>query len=245
MERDYPRRVDFCLWYYQKAIRYPLFQSLILWGDESHFNQTGIFNYQNHHLWKPANPKATVTRSKQRRFSINVWCGIVGDHLIGPHVLPNKLTGEHYLQFLQEHLPVLLEDVPINIRRIMWFQHDGAPAHASRAVCEYLDACFPNKWLGRNGPIAWPARSPDLNPIDWFLWGRIKSLVYATNVESRDQLLPRIQAACDEIRRDPEVFGRIRTNMLRRARLCIHRRGEHFENHLPKGDRRRLEQHPP
>ncbi|XP_024869556.1 protein ALP1-like [Temnothorax curvispinosus] len=31
--------------------------------------------------------------------------------------------------------------------------------------------------MGRGGPIAWPARSPDLNVLDFFVWGHIKSLI--------------------------------------------------------------------
>jgi hypothetical protein len=30
--------------------------------------------------------------------------------------------------------PLLLEDVPLAVRARMWYMHDGAPAHFSRAV---------------------------------------------------------------------------------------------------------------
>ncbi|XP_067203031.1 uncharacterized protein [Linepithema humile] len=33
------------------------------------------------------------------------------------------------------------------------------------------------RWIGRGGPIVWPARSPDLNVLDYFVWGYIKALV--------------------------------------------------------------------
>ena len=45
---------------------------------------------------------------------------------------------------------------------------------------------FANKWIGRGGPIAWPARSPDLNPLDFHLWGHLKSIVYATSIENAE-----------------------------------------------------------
>jgi hypothetical protein len=44
-------------------------------------------------------------------------------------VLPARLTGENYLNFLNVDLPGLLEEIPLEIRRAMWFMHDGAPAH--------------------------------------------------------------------------------------------------------------------
>ncbi|KAL1509065.1 hypothetical protein ABEB36_003863 [Hypothenemus hampei] len=29
---------------------------------------------------------------------------------------------------------------------------------------------FPNHWIGRDGPYNWSLRSPDFNPLDYFLW---------------------------------------------------------------------------
>ena len=49
----------------------------------------------------------------------------------------------------------------------MYFQHDGAPPHNTRHVREYLNESFPNRWLGRGGPVAWAPRSPDLTPLDY------------------------------------------------------------------------------
>ena len=46
--------------------------------------------------------------------------------------------------------------------------HDGAPTHFSRVVREYLNVRLREKWIGRGGPIQWPARSLDLNPLDFF-----------------------------------------------------------------------------
>nr|CAH7713132.1 unnamed protein product [Callosobruchus chinensis] len=72
-----------------------------------------------------------------------MWTGILNGQIIGPFELPDALNGEVYLDFLQNHLPSLLEDVPLNIRREMWFQQDGCPAHYAHSVREYLDEEFP------------------------------------------------------------------------------------------------------
>ena len=37
-----------------------------------------------------------------------------------------------------------------------------------------MNAIFDEKWIGRGGPVAWPPRSPDLTPPDYFLWGFVK-----------------------------------------------------------------------
>lgn len=79
------------------------------------------------------------------------------------------MRGDNYVEFLIENLPDVLEDLPLHIRETMWFQHDGAPPHNSRHARHYLNTNFQNSWIGRGGPIAWPARSPDLNRLDYFL----------------------------------------------------------------------------
>jgi hypothetical protein len=61
----------------------------------------------------------------------------------------------------------MLDDVPLQLRVGMWFTHDGAPPHFSQITRQYLNDHFLGKWIGRNEPVAWPPRSPDLNPIDF------------------------------------------------------------------------------
>jgi hypothetical protein len=49
--------------------------------------------------------------------------------------------------------------------------HDGVPAHFLLAVRELLNNVFPEQRLGQGGPTACPVRSPDLNPLHFYLWG--------------------------------------------------------------------------
>ena len=42
----------------------------------------------------------------------------------------------------------------------------------------------------------WPARSPDMTPCDFYLWGRLKNAVYKTNPRTLEELKRHI---CDEI----------------------------------------------
>ncbi|XP_011646544.1 uncharacterized protein LOC105433110 [Pogonomyrmex barbatus] len=93
---------------------------------------------------------------------------------IGPYFLPAHFNGQAYAEFLENQLPILLEDIPLQEWETLIFQYDGAPAHYSRRVREILDTHFPNRWIGRDCSIVWPARSPDLNVLDYFVWGYIK-----------------------------------------------------------------------
>jgi hypothetical protein len=143
----------------------------MLFTDEACFTRSGILNVHNAHTWADENPRQTRNMRHQHQFLINVWAGIVGDHLFGPNVSKARLTGNDYPQFLREELPVMLEDVPLTVRQKMWFQHDGAPAHYSLRVRRFFTDSYPQRWIGRGGPVAWPPRSPDLNPLDFILWG--------------------------------------------------------------------------
>lgn len=152
----------------------------------------------------------------------------IGDVLIGPIVIPQRLNSENYLNFLRNDLNLLLEDIDLQTRITMWFQHDGAPPHFGRAVRDWLNRAYPDRWIGRGSDsIAWPARSPDLTPLDFFFWGALKDKVYAIPINSREELLERIMTASDEIRNSNFLlYHQYRS----RLTLCIENCGSHFEN---------------
>ncbi|PSN57852.1 hypothetical protein C0J52_05656 [Blattella germanica] len=95
--------------------------------------------FHNQHVWADTNPNATVETHHQQRFSINIWAGIVGDSLLGPYVLPNRLNGRDYTRFLRNQLPCYLEDMSLASRQLMFFMHDGAPVHFSLSARRYLN----------------------------------------------------------------------------------------------------------
>ncbi|GFW92589.1 uncharacterized protein TNCV_519061 [Trichonephila clavipes] len=61
----------------------------------------------------------------------------------------------------------------------LWFQQDGATCHTARATIDLLKDTLGDRLISRFGPVIWPPRSCDLTPLDYFLWGYVKSLVYA------------------------------------------------------------------
>lgn len=218
-------------WIQQNDTEESEFLQRILWTDESTFTKDGVFNFHNEHEWAPENPHKTKKSSSQYKFSINISAGIVNNTLIGPHVIEGNLNSESYLNFLQETLPDLLEDVPLAVRRSIIFQHDGAPPHFGRLVKNYLDEVYPNSWIGQNGPIHWPARSPDLTPLDFYLWGTMKQYVYGVEIESRDHLITRIGEAAIHIRQQLSNMD-INQGVRRRAMYCLHCDGDNFEQFL-------------
>ena len=232
LPRDYPPRTAFAQWYLHMLTANNSFCSKILFTDEANFSKNAIMNFHNNHSWADENPHEIVEWHFQHRFSLNVWVGIIDDHLIGPYFFPQHLNGEIYRQFIEEDLPLLLEDLPLQLRNDMWFMHDGAPAHFSLLAREYLNRVFADRWIGRGGPQAWPPRSPDMNPLDFCVWGYLKSLVYTTPVENIDHLRNRIVDGCNTIRNTPGIFWRIRASLRRRTHACIMANGGHFEQFL-------------
>lgn len=228
---DFPVRLQFCRWLYQE-INNPFFLQSVLFTDEASFSRDGVVNFHNNHQWTYENPHTTHQGRHQQQFKINVWVGIVADCLIGPCVLPDRLNGDAYRAFLENNLPELLQDLPLAVRGNLWFMHDGAPPHFQLHVRQFLDETYGRQWIGRGGPVSWPPRSPDLNPIDFYVWGHLKTLVYERPIDTRDDLLRRIIDACETIRNTYGIFERVRQSMTRRVDACIRENGRHIEHLL-------------
>jgi len=66
-----------------------------------------------------------------------------------------------------------------------------------------LEATFPNRWIGRDGPTPWPPRSPDNTPpLDFFLWRYVKEKVFSTPVLDITNLKARITDAFATVTED-------------------------------------------
>ena len=99
--------------------------------------------------------------------------------------LRDTMNGESYHQMLEDSIiPQILD---MNNNHVIFMQ-DGAPPHYANMVRDLLDNTFPGRWIGRRGPYDWPARSPDLTPCDFFLWGWAKDQVYQREPQTIDQL---------------------------------------------------------
>lgn len=178
------------------------------------------------HYWASENPHWMRIVQNQHPWSVNTWCGIVGDRIIGPHFFEGPINGEMYNDFLINNLPEMLNSIEIQQEHI-WFQQDGAPPHFARQVRETLNLTFRDRWIGREGPVNWPARSPDLTPLDFFLWGFIKGKVMATAPTTREDMRERIRQACNSV--TPEMLNRVRNCCIKRISKCLEVDGHHFE----------------
>ena len=106
-------------------------------------------------------------------------------------------------------------------RIAMYFQHDGAPSHYTLHVMQHLNDTFPTRWIGRGSTINWPPRSPDLTPLDFCLWGLMKSEVYRKKVDTRDELLVNILDVIACIKERQDALRRTTRHVFTRVAKCI------------------------
>lgn len=225
---DFQNRMNFCLWIQQQLNLDDNFAENILFSDESTFHRNGFVNTHNFHYYSDENPHYLRVNHNQHRWSVNVWAGIIGTFVIGPFFFDGPLNGMQYNDFLENHLFELLEDIPLARIRDMYFQQDGAPPHHARITTQWLNRTFPNKWIGRAGPIHWPARSPDITPLDFFLWGHVKNIVYQEPPTTADDMKIRIRQALRTI--TPEMLIRVTASFKKRIQACLNHHGQHFEH---------------
>ncbi|GFU96392.1 hypothetical protein TNCV_89681 [Trichonephila clavipes] len=93
---------------------------------------------------------------------------------------------------------------------IFHFQQDGATCHTDRATIDLLKDTFGDRLFSRFGPVNWPPRSCDLTPLDYFLWGYVKSLVYADKPQTLDHLEDNIRRVIADIR--PQMLEKVIEN---------------------------------
>ena len=167
-----------------------------------------MWSKQNPHFWEQV---------KQHPPTVMVWAAMSAECLIGPFFLEGGVTADNYIQMLRdEFIPAL------QARRIFLsshFQQDGAPAHTAIATRNFLTDTFQDRWVGKFGPVPWPARSPDLTSCDNALWGLLKPRIAARKAQNKEDLKVIIQ---DEFTRFPvETLQKINERTFRRMRMCI------------------------
>lgn len=226
-EDDPDRRLQFCDAISHEIDRDPLFVFKTCFSDECTFFLNGLVNRHNCRYWCKENPHVFRESHTQFPEKINVWCGILGNSIVGPFFLEENLTGELYLNLLENAIVPRISEIAISHDFDPIFQQDGAPPHYARRVRDFLDAEF-SMWIGRRGTIEWPPRSPDFSPLDFFLWGHLKSVVFMTQPANIEELKQRINEECRNI--TPQMLQNVRENFMNRLPRCQEMNGGQFEH---------------
>ena len=144
-----------------------------------------------------------------------VWGGICGQQRTDLIVIDGNLTAHCYIdQILRPILLPFLQHQP----RLL-FHQDNARPHTARVVQQFFAANNVNV-------LSWPARSPDLSPIE-HLWDHLGQRIERrpNPPMNRDQL---VQTLSQEWRAIPDAVIRRLTNSVRcRAHAFILAHGGH------------------
>ncbi|GFW82758.1 putative transposable element [Trichonephila clavipes] len=202
----------------------------ILFCDEAHFWLNGYVNKQNCRIWSEANPQVYVETPLHPE-KLTVWCALWAGRIIGPYFFKNdeghKVTvnGDRYRAMITN---LFIPELNNHDVQELWFQQDGATCHAARATIDLLKDMFGDRLISRFGPVNWPPRSCDLTPLDYFLWGYVKSLVYADKPQTLDYLEDNIRRVIADIR--PQMLENVIENWTSRLNYIRASRG----NHMPE-----------
>jgi inhibitor of nuclear factor kappa-B kinase subunit alpha len=112
-----------------------------------------------------------------------------------------KVTADVYLKVLQDVVVPWMKKVAAG--RHFIFQQDGAPAHNAKKTQKWLAENVPEFWEKE----IWPPSSPDINPLDYFVWGVVERDTNRTPHTTLKSLKAKIK----------EVMTSMNRNMVKRA----------------------------
>ncbi|GFW52786.1 retrovirus-related Pol polyprotein from transposon 297 [Trichonephila clavipes] len=211
-QNDHQARRRFVEWAQNEISVVPDFHKRILFSDEAHFWLNGYVNKQNYRIWSEANPQVYVETPLHLE-KLTVWCALWAGGIIRPYFFKNDeghnvtVNGDRYRAMITNFFIPELNNHDV---QELWFQQDGATCHTARATIDLLKDTFGDRLISRFGPVNWPPRSCDLTPLNHFLWGYVKSLVYADKPQTLDHLEDNIRRVIADIR--PQMLEKVIEN---------------------------------
>uniref|UniRef100_A0A8R1IPT1 Uncharacterized protein n=1 Tax=Caenorhabditis japonica TaxID=281687 RepID=A0A8R1IPT1_CAEJA len=200
----------------------------VIWTDEKIFTIEPLPNRQNQRqlLSKDdsMSPKRRLAHNRLFPKSVMVWAGITA-------------TGKTPLVFIERNVKInseVYQKIVLMDNLLPWvtqhfaggpfiLQQDWAPSHGSRSTLAVLEAHFPG-FLDKN---LWPASSPDLNPMDFSVWGMLEGKIAGKVFATVDDLKAALEVAWASI--DDGYLRRTVNSVKKRLRACVKARGSNFE----------------
>jgi transposase len=203
----------------------------ILFSDEKFFSVEQVYNVQNDRVLSPdaatANRRGRIIPRAQKPAGVMVWAGVTSDGKTPLIFVENgiKINANNYVNDILE--AVVLPWSQQHYGDQPWtFQQDSAPAHRANTTQEWCRDNLPEFITAQE----WPPYSPDLNPLDYSIWGILESKACATAHKSVDSLKRSLLRAWDEI--DVNVLCGAVDQFPKRLNACVKANGGYFENDL-------------
>lgn len=205
----------------------------IFFSDEKVFTIAPPVNLQNDRMYAPRGVKkrqiATNRLLRTRpTFSKSVMVSVAVSKLGCTELIfvepGTKVDSTYYRDVLlsQHMLPAIRQlagDVFV-------FQQDSAPAHRARSTVEFLR----QETSDFISPDLWPPNSPDLNPVDYKIWGCMQERVYKKPIHDLAQLKQRLVQVWAGF--EQAIVDKAIDQWRKRLRACVKAKGQHFEHLL-------------
>ncbi|GFS97197.1 transposable element Tcb2 transposase [Trichonephila clavipes] len=192
----------------------------ILFSDESRFSLSSDCRRQL--IWRESGTayRAENIQEKDRypTCSIMVWAGIMINGRTCLHVVVNgTMMGQRYIdEVLLPHVRLFRGAVGDKFV----FMDDNAACHRTLAV----QVCLDSEGIQR---LVWPARSPDLNPIE-NVWDALGRQVAGRNYPptNKNTLIRAVTEEWDKL--PQQLLDNVVQSMVRRVECCITLQGGHI-----------------
>jgi len=178
LKNDIERRLHFTHWVKTN----PAFVDLLWFSDESYFFLNSAINKKICRHWGPEKPEYHLEKSLHSE-NVTVWAALSKDWIIWPFFFEDQdghaetINSERYPCILNKKFVPALRTRGFSVNHI-WFQQDGATPHTSSAVLDWIKETFKDRVDSLKTQYAWPPHSPDLSPLDFYLWGFLKDRAY-------------------------------------------------------------------
>lgn len=220
----------------QKAARVVKSKELLRWhdGDEIIFSDEKMFllqdshNQQNDRVYGKSLKNIPVDKLAIERYQnvsrVMVWGAVSRKGKLPLLFIEKgvKIDTDYYIEnVLKNHLLPYAKELYGD--EYYCFQQDSAPSHKAKRT---------QQWCEENLPdfiptTEWPAASPDLNPLDFSIWGYMLSKLGSTKGMTLEVFKQRLITIWDEM--DPEVVRAACDSFFKRLRATAKAKGERIE----------------
>ena len=144
-------------------------------------------------------------------------------HIMPPHIFEVglKVNTKVYLDVLKSVVIPWCNQVAGG-RPCVW-QQDSAPAHKSKETQAWLQTEY-NDFV----PLShWPSSSPDLNPLDYFVWSYVENITNMSSHNTKASLIAAIRRVFAEL--PPMLVGKACSQFQIRIEVLIEAEGSYIE----------------
>ena len=199
----------------------------IVFSDEKLFSVEVKFNTQNDRILgkspKDLPDHLRFVSRRQKPSSVMVW-GAISKSWKSPLIFVKEGVKVNTDLYVNDILTPALASMKEKFKnKSFTFQQDGAPSHTSKKTQKWCEEHFPSFWT----KDLWPPSSPDLNPMDFCVWGILEKEACSSPHNNLEDFRASLKRAWEKIPQD--ALRAACQNFRQRLQRVIDTDGGHFE----------------